>query len=880
VFLVVFRNSFYLIPLGVLLVTVSCGTKQQPEAPNIDALRAAFLAELRLLNKDLAKIVSAAPQGLDNAVFDLTAVVAEPGNPTEGLKLTWTERLTGDYNQDGLVSINDLTPISANWNASIQYDAPELHGGFSDWPTGDPDSAGAPNWRLARVDGDTNGLITISELTPLASHLGEKLSGYRVFRKGPSDPSFIQLENPRNPASLLTVDRPVASTSVPVRYSFTDFPPESGIYEYYVVAYSNGDGASPITSNIAQASIEAGFNDTTPPNWTTTIGITNATANVDGTVTVTFGSAEDSAVPPAPASPPVIYTVYYSTTSPINFQTAARVSNVASPWTSQPLVANQTYHFAVRTADSAVPPNEDLNTTELPVVIDAASPVTDTEPPAWIERGPDALAGPEYQGDQTVIKGFSMVRSENGKIIITCADASDELSPPVRYDLYYLDSRNGTVILNQADEIVPEAHVVQDIPKVFELEWPNRLGVTLLVRARDSAPVSNQDDNEKTFTTAAGGMNVRSIDESLPGLFEGADVESDCIFDPERRSYLAAYILDEDDLNRVVRFATLDAGTAQWVVETAVAETHPGAWLDSPELLLSWKREIWLKVRRNITSSDAEFAYYKRTNGGSWQRWFPGTEKGFWSKQFDHNGNLAFFSEQPSAVQNGRFAISYEWWNEAQQTWISEPVSDPGGKAYTFVRPNGVVQLISAVDFKEFGDTTAVSGRLLERSPGGSWTQILSGVGLLSPETGYPYPRWESEWFWAAKSTIRGQEELLVSTATGYEFVPILSQDGGDGALGTVAWPANGGYHALPNLLWQGNSFFNQASYTPEYSAYIPTETQSLEAVKVFQKGTFLFNPVDGFYSYLRPGWDVDAGRYGLVIYTYPPGHYLFGSEL
>ncbi len=90
------------------------------------------------------------------------------------------------------------------------------------------------------------------------------------------------------------------------------------------------------------------------------------------TVTVFFPVALDD------KHEPVTYNIYYSTTSPIDFATASRQrfrplgevspdqilsDNVTG------LVTGQTYFFVVRSQDSAQPPNEDTNTTELSIEV-------------------------------------------------------------------------------------------------------------------------------------------------------------------------------------------------------------------------------------------------------------------------------------------------------------------------------------------------------------------------------------------------------------------------------------------------------------------------------------------------------------------------------
>jgi len=115
----------------------------------------------------------------------------QPLNPTprynrtiwESLKLTrvanewrWNlsflERVAGDYNRDGAVTVLDLTPLAVYFNDSWKDpdgDGPEPE----QWPDDyDP--------HFDRVSNE-DGTINIMEITPLAAHFGLSISGYKVW---------------------------------------------------------------------------------------------------------------------------------------------------------------------------------------------------------------------------------------------------------------------------------------------------------------------------------------------------------------------------------------------------------------------------------------------------------------------------------------------------------------------------------------------------------------------------------------------------------------------------------------------------------------------------------------------------------------------------
>jgi hypothetical protein len=159
--------------LAFLLCLVSCS--QFLSSNNDPSLEAAFKSpspstfanqlqtEFRRLGIDPNKTAAQAPSGIDNAPFDLKVSAIDPdglgGNPPTGVSLSWTERLLGDYDQNGEVNVADLAPLALYWNQAIDYESASSHNGFAGWPVNDPDGEGALNWRKARIDGDANGLL-------------------------------------------------------------------------------------------------------------------------------------------------------------------------------------------------------------------------------------------------------------------------------------------------------------------------------------------------------------------------------------------------------------------------------------------------------------------------------------------------------------------------------------------------------------------------------------------------------------------------------------------------------------------------------------------------------------------------------------------------
>jgi PKD repeat protein len=230
-------------------------------------LRNALQAVFHKLGIDPDKVTAAAPHGPGNAVFDLAFELIDPDGPEgfqppAGIRLSWTERQLGDYDQNGEVGISDLTPLGVNFGESVAYDPLETHDGIPHWPEGDPDAAGGLNWRLARIDGDGNGEFNIADVTPIGLNWKSTISGYRIYRRHESVGEAELLPNPQNASLPYSIGRPAPNPNAAPRYFFTDSPQADGIYQYFVVPFHEADNDEGSSSNV----VEVGYNTVIPEN--------------------------------------------------------------------------------------------------------------------------------------------------------------------------------------------------------------------------------------------------------------------------------------------------------------------------------------------------------------------------------------------------------------------------------------------------------------------------------------------------------------------------------------------------------------------------------------------------------------------------------------
>jgi uncharacterized delta-60 repeat protein len=129
------------------------------------ALKAALIARLGL------KLVSTPPTGAENAVPDFA--ITDTGGGTADL--TWHYYNIGDYNQDGVVSVADITPLAMHFGEG--------------W------SIGQENTQTAVVDGSGNGTVDISDVTPIAMNFGVLAASYVIESSDAEGGTYVVVQN-------------------------------------------------------------------------------------------------------------------------------------------------------------------------------------------------------------------------------------------------------------------------------------------------------------------------------------------------------------------------------------------------------------------------------------------------------------------------------------------------------------------------------------------------------------------------------------------------------------------------------------------------------------------------------------------------------------
>jgi len=125
--------------------------------------------------------------------------------------LSWDYYNTGDYNQDGFVTVNDLTPVGVHFDK-------------------DTDS---PDWEAASMaDGNFDGMITVSDITPIGQAFGCSVTSYNVYVSADAEDYPTDATEDNGSADLLgTVQFIDGETASGVRMRFS----------YEVEEYQAGD---------------------------------------------------------------------------------------------------------------------------------------------------------------------------------------------------------------------------------------------------------------------------------------------------------------------------------------------------------------------------------------------------------------------------------------------------------------------------------------------------------------------------------------------------------------------------------------------------------------------------------------------------------------
>ena len=408
--------------------------------------------------------------------------------------LSWEDHIKADYNNDGVVSISDITPLAVYFGGEV----------------GD----GVNDQQEAWVDGNGDTIVNIMDITPLAAYFGHVINGYFIYRRVEGIPdSEKQLPNLHAP-SPITIFRPHANPYTPAHYTYADasyiddLPAEGGTFVYRVVAAGDTEGGPEFSESVT---VGVGA-DTLPPHGPEGPAFpfkgVKAISKGNGRLKVDYALDASDAQPTGEFTPRseiryFLYLGFPDASTGINLNTLIadpiEITGVDSPYIwddldfdaagKQQLINGTQYAVYIAAEDNAgnrTSPSLGTVKTGTP----SATSRNDFEPPIW--QGPpgitDAVAG-------------------DGGVRITFSSAVDAASPPVHYRLYY--SEQIPFNLLSATQV--------DVPNSpFSLNGlQNGTQYGLLLRALDSAdqydpPVeANETTNSAvTYITPQPGTDV------------------------------------------------------------------------------------------------------------------------------------------------------------------------------------------------------------------------------------------------------------------------------------------------------------------------------------------------------------------------------------
>jgi len=421
---------------------------------------------------------------------------------------------------------------------------------------------------------------------------------------------------------------------------------------------------------------------------------------------------------------------------------------------------------------------------------------------------------------------------------------------------------------------------MRDVPKEFEFPWENRHGVSLLVRARDSAEPANETINNKSFSTAPTNLVPRTLDIELPWL-DNPDlhlVESSQTFDPETHDVYAVYVPmnwgESAPKNPGFYSVRLNTDTLNYDVQQILPTPTDGASLHSPRIRRSWTGELWLKIDQVYGFGNGYSRYFRCQPGGVWQEWDVEYIPSDWNGSLDHNGNPAFFWGDYSDVAYNRVKAYYKWWDETSKDWVYEFICDPGGDGITHVRPDGVVQVVMERDTDTVfgGSDGPIYGRIHERATDGTWSEVYQVEGMLWHQRDH-YETWDSEWAWGA-SVIHADETVdqIVYGQNGYEILPGLKINDEYVIYNGKAYPNSSSFHLLTGYLTVSSNSFLQDFYSEEYGADILGTSLKVSQVFMSDYPSPYFDATNGYSTVIWFGPDFETNARALRIWVTPPG--------
>jgi hypothetical protein len=172
-----------------------------------DALRNA------LVGRGNGKLVATPPTGSANAIPDL--VITDNGDGT--YNYTWHYYNVGDYSQDGIVGVPDITPLAMHYNQTWNKSVPA-----------------EVNTLQAVADGSSNEKVDVADVTPIAMNFGVQVSAYRLEKCATENGTYTEVQ-------IIPLSAGLDKETARMRFSI-DITPEAGMWYRLVPVDGEGNG--------------------------------------------------------------------------------------------------------------------------------------------------------------------------------------------------------------------------------------------------------------------------------------------------------------------------------------------------------------------------------------------------------------------------------------------------------------------------------------------------------------------------------------------------------------------------------------------------------------------------------------------------------------
>ncbi len=150
---------------------------------------------------------------------------------------TWYYGNQGDYNQNGVVGLSDLTPLGMYYGETGPFD-----------------------WKLDKwcIDGDGNGVLNLGDITPLGVNFGRRLSGYRLYHAGSASDYPASNTAPNGAGATLVTETTLSSalgSAIERKYFMCSVPALTPTDYYWVRPFdATGEGTPSNLYNTASTS--------------------------------------------------------------------------------------------------------------------------------------------------------------------------------------------------------------------------------------------------------------------------------------------------------------------------------------------------------------------------------------------------------------------------------------------------------------------------------------------------------------------------------------------------------------------------------------------------------------------------------------------------